>query len=463
MKSKTVFVCTECDYQSAKWLGRCPSCQSWNTMEEQIIEEPAKKSSRGAVREGMIISESRAIPYNSVGIPEYIRTKTGIGELDRVLGGGVVSGSVVLLAGEPGIGKSTLLMQLSGAVSDEGNRRVLYVSGEESQGQLKLRAERLGIDGDGLYMLTDPDVDVILREIDEIKPSIIIADSVQTLSDSRLQSSAGSVTQIRESTARLIAKAKADNISMLLVGHINKEGSIAGPKVLEHMVDAVLYFEGERRFAHRIVRAVKNRFGSTNEIGVFEMTSSGLNEVPNPSEMLLSDRPEGVSGTCAVAIMEGSRPIIAELQALTSQTVFPSPRRTSNGFDYNRLYLLLAVLEKRLGLRFSNNDIYMNVIGGLHIDEPASDMAAAMALISTILDVPVPDDLIAVGEIGLAGECRAVSDIEMRVGEAERLGFKRIVLPKRSASKIKNAKIELVPVSSVYEMVKHFSKHKKDT
>ncbi len=458
MKSKTIFVCTECDYQSAKWLGRCPSCQSWNTMEEQIVEEPVKKSSRASLSPNVGLSESRAIPYGSVGMPEYIRTKTGIGELDRVLGGGVVSGSVVLLAGEPGIGKSTLLMQLSGAVSNEENRRVLYVSGEESQGQLKLRAERLGIDGNGLYMLTDPDVDVILREIDEIKPSIIIADSVQTLSDSRLQSSAGSVTQIRESTARLIAKAKADGISMLLVGHINKEGSIAGPKVLEHMVDAVLYFEGERRFAHRIVRAIKNRFGSTNEIGVFEMTASGLNEVPNPSEMLLCDRPEGVSGTCAVAIMEGSRPIIAELQALCSATVFPSPRRTANGVDYNRLYLLLAVLEKRLGLRFSSQDIYMNVIGGLHIDEPAADMAAAMALISSILDVPVPDDLIAVGEIGLAGECRAVSDIEMRVSEAERLGFKRIVLPKRSAQKIKNAKIELIAVSSIFETVKLFKK-----
>jgi len=453
MKSKTIFVCTECDYQSVKWLGRCPSCQSWNTMEEQIVEEPVKKSSRASLSPNVGLSESRAIPYGSVGMPEYIRTKTGIGELDRVLGGGVVSGSVVLLAGEPGIGKSTLLMQLSGAVSNEENRRVLYVSGEESQGQLKLRAERLGIDGNGLYMLTDPDVDVILREIDEIKPSIIIADSVQTLSDSRLQSSAGSVTQIRESTARLIAKAKADGISMLLVGHINKEGSIAGPKVLEHMVDAVLYFEGERTNSYRIIRAIKNRFGSTNEIGVFEMGEKGLAEIPNPSEVVMAERPKNTSGSCAGCVMQGTRPIITEIQSLVTKTVFATGKRAADGFDINRLGLLIAVLEKRMGLKFYENDVYLNVAGGLTLDEPSADLSIAMSLISGITDRVIPDELIAFGEIGLSGEVRAVSHIDYRVKEAVRLGFKEIVLPEKNINQSLSvpSDVKLIGVTNIYQ------------
>lgn len=461
MKTKCVYICSECGYQTVKWLGRCPQCQAWNTLEETITEEPTAQAKKraSALSPNLHSAESRAVAFSDVGMPEYIRAETGIGELDRVLGGGLVSGSVVLLSGEPGIGKSTLLMQLSGRIADDESRRILYVSGEESQGQLKIRAERLGITGNGFYILTDPDIDIILREIDSVKPSVVIVDSVQTLTDSELQSAAGSVTQVRETSTRLIAKAKAENISIMLVSHINKEGGIAGPKTLEHMVDAVLYFEGERRFAHRIVRAVKNRFGSTNEIGVFEMTNEGLEEVPNPSEMLLSDRPAGVSGTCAVAVMEGSRPIIAELQALATPTTFTSPRRTSNGIEYNRVYLLLAVLEKRLGLKFSENDIYMNVIGGLHIDEPASDMAAAMALISSILDRPVPDDLIAIGEIGLAGECRAVSDIEQRVGEAARLGFRRAIVPRRTAGKLDKLRadgMQIIPVGSIYECVRLF-------
>ncbi|MHB1151877.1 MAG: DNA repair protein RadA [Eubacteriales bacterium] len=447
---KSLFVCTECDAQSSKWLGRCPTCGAWNTFEEvPIVQETPRKNTAQAG-----YSDVRAVSFSSVGLPEYIRAATGISELDRVLGGGLVAGSVVLLSGEPGIGKSTLLMQLSGAVADNSMRRVLYVSGEESQGQLKLRAERLKITGDGIYMLTDGDIDNIIKEANEIKPSIIIADSVQTLTDSRLTSAAGSVTQVRETAARLIAMAKSDGVAVILVGHINKEGSIAGPKILEHMVDAVLYFEGERRYAHRIIRAIKNRFGSTNEIGVFEMTETGLNEVTNPSEMLLRDRPIGVSGNCAVCVMEGSRPIIAEIQALATPTVFPSPRRTANGADYNRMCLLLAVLEKRLGLRFSTQDIYLNVVGGLHIDEPAADLASAMAMISSLLDRPLPDDMIAVGEIGLAGECRAVSDMEQRVREAGRLGFSRVVLPSRSADKLRSAgRIKLIPLKSIYEAI----------
>ncbi len=452
---KSVFICSECDAQSSKWLGRCPTCGAWNTFEEVPAEQETPQ--KNTVQSGY--SEIRAVSLSSVCMPEYIRAATGIGELDRVLGGGLVAGSVVLLSGEPGIGKSTLLMQLSGAVADNSMRRVLYVSGEESPGQLKMRAERLKISGDGIYMLTDGDIDNILKEAGEIKPSVIIADSVQTLTDSRLSSTAGSVSQVRETAARLIAKAKTDGAAVILVGHINKEGGIAGPKVLEHMVDAVLYFEGERRYAHRIIRAVKNRFGSTNEIGVFEMTETGLNEVANPSEMLLRDRPTGVSGNCAVCVMEGSRPIIAEIQALATPTVFPSPRRTANGADYNRMCLLLAVLEKRLGLRFSAQDIYLNVVGGLQIDEPAADLAAAMAMISSLLDKPLPDDMIAVGEIGLSGECRAVSNTEQRVKEAERLGFSKIVLPRRSVEKIHSAgRIKLIPVKSIYEAITLFDK-----
>lgn len=467
MKSKTQFVCTNCGYANAKWLGRCPSCQMWNTLEESEIEEAAPPSvSRKSARTSSSVSvqasslggESSAQRLDSIGEPAYIRTPTGIGELDRVLGGGLVTGSVVLLSGEPGIGKSTLLMQLSGRICGD-ERRILYVSGEESKGQLKLRAKRLGVAGSGLFLLTDPDVDVILREIGAVKPSVVIVDSVQTLNDERLNSSSGSVTQVRETVSRLIARAKSDDIAMLLVGHINKEGGIAGPKVLEHMVDAVLYFEGERRFSHRIVRAIKNRFGSTNEIGVFDMTESGLREIPNPSEMMLCDRPEGVSGTCAVVLMEGSRPIITEIQALTSETAFSAPRRAANGIDYNRCCLLLAVLEKRLGLRFSGQDVYINVTGGLEIDEPSCDLSTALALVSSIRDLPIPPDVIAAGEIGLAGECRASPDIAQRVSEAQRLGFKRFVLPVRSAEQItKKPEIQLIPVKSVYEALKIFGK-----
>ncbi len=425
--------------------------------EEYISEASAKASARHALFSSAVETGSEAIPFDSLELPTYMRTKTGLGELDRVLGGGLVLGSVVLLSGEPGIGKSTMLMQVSSTLGRA--KRVLYVSGEESQGQLKLRAKRLGVSGGDLYLCIETNIRAILRQVDKLKPDILIVDSIQTIYNDEINSAPGSVTQVKEAAMALIHRAKNEGISVLLVGHVNKEGGIAGPKVLEHMVDAVIYFEGERQQNYRIIRAVKNRYGSTNEIGVFEMTDVGLSEVANPSEMLLSDRPKGVSGNCAVCVIEGSRPIVAEIQALVTQTFFPSPRRSSTGIDYNRLQMILAVLEKRLGLRFSANDAYLNVIGGLRLDEPAADLAVALALISSIKDKVLPDTLVAIGEIGLAGECRAVSSIEMRVRECARLGFTRITVPKKNAE-MKNLSIpgvEIVPVGSVFEMLKYFS------
>lgn len=457
--NKTIFVCSECDYKSPKWLGRCPSCKEWNTMEEQVVsvKPSATLKQTVSVRDSY---DSVATAFNDLELPEYMRSDTGLGELDRVLGGGLVSGSVVLLAGEPGIGKSTLLTQISGSLASDVNsdNKILYISGEESQSQLKLRAKRLNIEvkDDNLYILTETNIENIMNEIDKLNPDIMIIDSIQTVYSEDISSSPGSITQVRETAARFIHKAKNDDISIILVGHVNKEGGIAGPKVLEHMVDAVLYFEGERHNSYRIIRAVKNRYGSTNEIGVFEMTDKGLAEIPNPSEVLLADRPKNVSGNCAVCMIEGTRPMIAEVQALSSITVFPSPKRTSNGIDINRLFLLLAVLEKRLGLRFSANDVYMNVIGGLKIDEPAADLAIALSLISSIKDQPIPDDLIAFGEIGLAGECRAISNIDSRIKESVRLGFNKIVIPQRSFDKLKDkpANVEFIPIRSIFEVLK---------
>ena len=447
MAEKTVFVCSECGHKASKWTGQCPLCKAWNTMEEQIALPEVRPNVKRVFTE--FNNESELI--SSLELPEYMRSDTGMGELDRVLGGGLVLGSVVLLSGEPGIGKSTLLLQISDSLCK--SKKVLYVSGEESRSQIKLRAERLGAKSGELYILTETDVDRILAECDRIRPDILIVDSIQTMYDRRFPSAPGSVTQVRECAMRYIGKAKSDGVSVILVGHVNKEGGIAGPKVLEHIVDTVLYFEGERRQIYRIIRAVKNRFGSTDEIGVFEMTSDGLEEVKNPSETLLAGRPQNVSGNCAVCVMEGTRPIIAEVQALVSTTAFPAPKRTSNGFDYNRLYLLLAVLEKRLGLRFSSNDVYFNVIGGLRLEEPAADLAAAMALISGIKDIPLPDDMIAFGEIGLAGEVRAIPNIEQRVNEAKRIGFNTILLPFRNLEhkKIKADGVKLFPVKSIFD------------
>lgn len=461
---KTVYNCTECGYETPKWFGKCPSCGAWNSAVEDVVDTTPASSVKNTASRYSALSpaENSAIPYSELELPAYMRISTGVGELNRALGGGLVNGSVVLLCGEPGIGKSTLLMQICNALGQEN--KVLYVSGEESRGQLKLRAKRLKLSGNNLYILTDTNVNNISSQIDKIKPDIVIIDSVQTMYSDAINSAPGSVSQVRETALSFISIAKSKGISFLMVGHVNKEGSIAGPKVLEHMVDAVMYFEGERRQSYRIIRAVKNRFGSTNEIGVFEMTENGLEEVENPSEMLLSGRPLGVSGNCTVCVMEGTRPIIAEIQALVTPTSFPAPRRTATGLDYNRMCLVLAVLEKRLGLRFSSSDAYMNIVGGLHIDEPAADLATALALVSSIKDIPVPQNVLAIGEIGLSGECRAVSFIEQRVKEAARLGFNRVIIPDKNADKLKKLAhdIDIIPAKSIFEAIQIFSRQNND-
>ena len=458
---KTVFICSGCEYESAKWLGKCPRCGGWNTFVEDVVAKEEAPSPTAAHVSALRGGESHASPFSELQAPDYIRSGTGLAELDRVLGGGLVTGSVVLLSGEPGIGKSTLLLQICDTLG--ASKTVLYVSGEESGSQLKLRAERLRVSGNRLYILTETNIEHILAEAKKLSPDVIIADSVQTMYSDRVTSAPGSIANVREVAMAFIAKAKTDGISVILVGHVNKEGGIAGPKVLEHMVDAVLSFEGDKRQSYRIIRAGKNRFGSTNEIGVFEMTDEGLREVPNPSEMLLADRPDDTSGNCAVCTLEGTRPLVAEIQALVTPTAFPAPRRTSNGIDYNRTYLILAVLEKRLGLKFSAHDVYLNVIGGMHIDEPASDLGIALALISSMTDRVIPDDLIAIGELGLAGECRGVAGVEQRVREAARLGFTRAVIPHHNLSTCEQIPgIELIPAKNVYDILKFLKAPKKE-
>ncbi len=453
MKTKSVYICEDCGYRSAKWLGKCPSCGAWNTLKEEIIEADTRLS-RKIQDDGVIRSEKIGMAE----MPEYMRVRTGVGELDRVLGGGLVTGSVVLAAGEPGIGKSTLLMQISASVSKE--YKVLYVSGEESRWQLKYRAKRLGLDNSEFYILTETNLNRIMSEIEKISPDFVILDSIQTVYDDASNSTPGSVTQVRESTSRIINHAKNCGMTVIIVGHVNKEGGIAGPKVLEHMVDAVLYFEGERRESFRIIRAMKNRYGSTGEIGVFKMTDKGLEEVENPSEMLLSSRPYGVSGNCPACVIEGTRPIIAEIQALSAKSFLQSPKRVSNGIEYNRLCLILAVLEKRLGLRFSGDDVYLNVIGGLSLDDPSCDLAVALSLISSKNDKAIDDKLIAFGEIGLSGELRPVGDVDRRIKEAVRLGFTTVVLPKGNLPKENISGIKFIAGASIYEVLRIFREDK---
>ena len=460
-KSKTAYVCQNCGYESAKWYGKCPECGQWNTMEEQL-KSPAPMGGK-ASQAAPVVTNLEVSTIDSISSAEENRFHTDLSELDRVLGGGIVKGSVIMLSGEPGIGKSTLLLQICKYLCQ--GLRVLYISGEESARQIKLRAMRLGVESPNLYLATTTDIDHVVAAIDKIHPDIAIIDSIQTMSLSDLQSSPGSVTQVRECTQRLIYTAKSADIPIFIVGHVNKDGAIAGPKVLEHMVDCVLYFEGERHLAYRILRAVKNRYGSTNEIGVFEMTDRGLTEVANPSMMMLSGRPVNVSGTCVTCLMEGSRPILAEVQALVTKTAFGNPRRTATGFDFNRMALLLAVLEKRCGYFFGSLDAYINVVGGLRLDEPASDLSVALALVSNLTDRLIPDDLIAIGEIGLAGEVRAVNHIQNRVSEAYRLGFVRCMVPRHNLSQLNTEQmpdLEVIPVSSINEACRIIGRNKTE-
>ena len=448
VKSKTVYVCSECGYESPKWIGKCAGCGEWNTMVEDV-RLPQKAVTAAAKP----LHTFSARPLSQIDAADEHRFVTGIKELDRVLGGGIVKGSVVLLSGDPGIGKSTILLQVCNAL--QGNLNILYVSGEESAIQIKLRAKRIGVESDNVSIMTETDVQTVCEYISSAKPDLVIIDSIQTMQHSDIASSPGSIVQVRESTNLLLRTGKSLDIPVFIVGHVNKGGDIAGPKVMEHIVDTVLYFEGERNQSYRILRAIKNRFGSTNEIGVFEMTETGLSEVENPSDMMLSGRMSDVSGGCITCIIEGTRPILAEVQGLVTATGFGNARRTAAGFDYNRLNLLLAVLEKRLGLYFSNLDTYLNIVGGIRLDEPAADLAVAMALVSGLRDIPIDENTIAFGEIGLSGELRSVPRAQARVTEAARMGFKQCIMPKSCLKQITAVpeSIKLVGVRRLSEAV----------
>ena len=424
-KAKAVFVCSECGHETARWSGQCPSCGSWNCLNEELR---TKTATTATARPAVTVSPKKLCEINEQDDP---RLQTGIGELDRVLGGGIVPGGLMLIGGDPGIGKSTLLLQVCANLG--ATRSILYVSGEESARQIRLRASRLGVDTDSLYVLCENDIDTILAAVDSVRPDLLIIDSIQTMTLAEVSSGAGSVTQVRECTSAIMRAYKAVDLPVFIVGHVNKDGAIAGPKVMEHIVDCVLSFEGDRNTTYRLLRCAKNRYGSTNEIGVFEMRDKGLCEVENPSQMLLAGRLENVSGTCIACTVEGTRPLLAEVQGLVTPSGFGNARRMSTGFDYNRLNLILAVLEKRAGYFFSTLDVYINVVGGLKLDEPAADLAVAMALISGLKDTPVPMNVMAFGEIGLSGEVRAVSNAQMRVNEAARLGFTHIVLPAQNS------------------------------
>lgn len=447
-KKKTVYVCTECGYDSPKWMGQCPSCGAWNTMAEEVIRPEPKSGGLSASRP-LASSPTR---LSDIKHDTENRTVTGIGELDRVLGGGLVKGSLVLISGEPGIGKSTLLLQLCQKLCREGT--VLYVTGEESLSQIKMRASRLGTDRDTLYILPETDLDNVMLQADKLKPDYIFIDSIQTMYNGDIASAPGSVAQVRDCTIRLMQYAKSGSVTILLVGHINKDGNIAGPKVLEHMVDTVLTFEGERHNSYRMLRASKNRFGSTNEIGLFEMTGEGLVDVPNPSAALLSGRPQDASGSCVVATIEGSRPLLSEIQGLVTKSAYGSARRTAAGLDYNRAVLLLAILEKRAGLMLGSFDAYINVVGGLSLDEPAVDLGVILAITSSYLDKPIRHDLAVFGEVGLSGELRAVSGASQRVNELFRLGFNHCILPASCSDGIKAPPgVTLYPVANIKEAI----------
>ena len=444
-KSKTVFVCSECGNESSKWLGKCPACNSWNTFYEQKVVE----TKHGNLRESNK-QPTKPQKLNSYEAKETIRTSTGFGELDRVLGGGLVKGSLILLGGEPGIGKSTLILQICDKIKGEG--KVLYVSGEESAEQIKLRADRLGINNEDILFLGETDIDIVNQAIIETNPKLVIIDSIQTMYSDEITAVAGSVSQVREITSQIMRVCKSRAITTIIIGHVTKEGNIAGPRVLEHMVDTVLYLEGERYFSYRILRGVKNRFGSTNEIGMFEMQDKGMCEITNPSDVLISEREDNPPGSCIVSAMEGTRPILVEIQALTAQTVFGMPRRTANGVDYNRLALLLAVLEKKAGVMLGSQDVYLNLVGGIRINEPAIDLGIIMVAASSYKNVAIPKDMVIMGEVGLTGEVRKINLIEKRIKEAEKLGFKTCIIPESNKKLLKEKyKLDIIGVRDIKE------------
>lgn len=447
-KAKSVFVCNECGYESPKWLGKCPACGAWNTFFEQKIVESKSTATGRSIKE-------KAAPQvldNVVGKTDT-RMDTGIGELNRVLGGGLVNGSLVLLGGEPGIGKSTLILELCDKITGTG--KVLYVSGEESAEQVKIRADRLGIKNSNIMFLGETDIDVIEETILAMEPKLVIIDSIQTMYSEEITSAAGTVSQVREITARIMRVCKGHRITTIIIGHVTKDGNIAGPRVLEHMVDTVLYLEGERYFSYRILRSVKNRFGSTNEIGMFEMRNEGMVEIKNPSQILISDRDDNPPGSILVASVEGTRPLLIELQALTTPTVFGLPRRAANGIDYNRLTMLIAVLEKKTGLPLSSQDVYLNVVSGIKLVEPAVDLGTCLVVASSFKNYALPKDMVAIGEVGLTGEIRAVNMIEKRIKEVEKMGFKTCIIPESNKKLLKDDyKIDIIGVRTINEAMK---------
>lgn len=455
-KLKTIYVCSNCGETSPRWMGRCPSCGEWNTMVEDVVVPESKAAARkGLAPRNRGVTSLVPDRLSSISTTEEkSRIVTGISELDRVLGGGVVLGSVVLLGGEPGAGKSTLLLQLCGAISQQ--HEVLYITGEESTRQIKLRANRLGVPQENISLAAETELDEICGLIEQAKPELVVIDSIQTMHCSDVSSSAGSVSQVKECAARLLAVAKANEIPTFIVGHVNKDGAIAGPKVMEHIVDTVLYFEGDKTLPYRVLRAAKNRYGSTNEIGMFDMTGSGLAEIENPSQLLLEGRPLGTSGNCVACTMEGTRPILSEVQALVTKSSFNVPRRTASGFDFNRANLLVAVLEKRAGYFFGSLDVYLNIVGGLQLDETACDLSVCLAMVSSLLDKPIGDKTVAIGEVGLGGEVRSVTFLETRLREAQRIGFTKAIVPKHNLKQLNEKEfpeLQLVGVSYLREAI----------
>ena len=450
-KVKTKYVCQSCGYENPKWLGKCPECMKWNTFVEEI-EEKSLKSGRDTIS---IDNKSikKPVSINSITIEKEDRFSTGINELNRVLGGGIVKGSLVLVGGDPGIGKSTLLLQVSESVAQTG-KKVLYISGEESESQIKMRAERLGVKSENLYISAENNINIIEANLENFTPDLIILDSIQTVFTPDISSAPGTVSQIKEGTARFMGISKKRGISTFIVGHVTKEGSLAGPKLLEHMVDTVLYFEGERYNTYRLIRAVKNRFGSTNELGVFEMRDNGLNELDNPSKVLIAEKPKDVAGSVIVSTVEGTRPMLLELQALVSPTSFGIPRRTATGIDFNRMNILLAVLEKRVGMQIQNQDVYINIVGGIKVNEPSMDLGVVLAVASGFRNIPIKADVAVAGEVGLTGEIRGVSFIDKRIAECKKLGFRKIVIPKTNYDVVKDVKgIEIWPVENLRQAI----------